>query len=271
MIDQHVHSKCSHDGISTIKEHIDYAKDHGIEEITFTEHYDDYTGLITNLKPLDVNRYIKEYEDSEVNGFVDINLGIEIGLRPESYDKIKAVVDETRFDLIIGSSHITCGKDMAYDKSFFEGLTPHDAVVKYLTEVLQNINIYKEEFDVYGHIDYVIRYIIKNYGNQMMRIDYKEFQELLDEILKSLIKTDRGIEINTSGIRYGLGTPHPNIEILRRYKELGGKIITVGSDAHQATDLASHFDIAYDILEDVGFKEIAVYHERVPSFTRYRR
>ena len=92
MIDQHVHSRCSHDGISTIKEHISYAKDHGIDEITFTEHYDDYTGLITNLKPLDINKYIKEYEESEVNGFVGINLGIEIGLRPESYDKIKAVV-----------------------------------------------------------------------------------------------------------------------------------------------------------------------------------
>ena len=271
MIDQHVHSKVSHDGISTIKEHILYAKDHGIKEITFTEHYDDYTGIITNIKPLDLERYKKEYNESKGNGFVNINYGIEIGLRPECYDKTSKLVKENNFDFIIGSSHITCGKDMAYDKSFFEGLSPHEAVVKYLNEVLQNINIYKNEFDVYGHIDYVIRYIIKNYGTEMTRIDYEEFRSLIDEILLSIIHSDRGIEINTSGLRYNLGTPHPNIHILRRYKELGGKIITVGSDAHQDKDLTSYFDIAYDILEEVGFNEIAVYHERIPSFMRFRK
>ena len=77
---------------------------------------------------------------------------------------------------------------------------------------------------------------------------------------------DKGIELNTSGFRYGLGSPHPNIEILKRYKELGGKIITLGSDAHKAEDLASHFDIAQDILRDVGFKEVAVYRKRKPIF-----
>lgn len=150
-------------------------------------------------------------------------------------------------------------------------MTPHQAIVKYLNEVLKNINIYKEEFDVYGHIDYVIRYIIKNYGNVMTKIDYQEFRELLDEILLLIIRTNKGIEINTSGIRYGLGTPHPNIEILKRYKELGGKIITIGSDAHKKEDLASNFDVAYDMLESVYFNNVVIYHNRQPEFIKIKK
>ena len=271
IIDQHVHSKVSHDGISTMDEHISYAKENGIDEITFTEHYDDYTGIKTNLKTLDIGNYREEYLKIKDNDKVKTNFGIEIGLRPECYESISNMVRNNKFDFIIGSSHITCGKDMAYDKSFFAGLTAHQAVEKYLNEVLANIIIYRNEFDVYGHIDYVIRYIIKNYGNVMTRIDYKEFRSLLDDILLSIINSDKGIEINTSGLRYGLGTPHPNIEILKRYKELGGKIVTIGSDAHKASDLASGFDVAYDMLEEAGFNEFAVYHNRVPKLMKIKR
>ena len=271
IIDQHVHSNISHDGISSIREHMEYAREHHLSEITFTEHYDDYKGLNTNLKTLDVNKYKKEYLKQRNNKFLKTNFGIEIGLRPESYRKISKMVEENNFDFIIGSSHITCGKDIAYDKSFFEHLTPHQAVIKYLNEVLQNINIYKNEFDVYGHIDYIIRYIIKNYGNEMAKLDYTEFKELLDEILLSIIKTNKGIEINTSGIRYGLGTPHPNIEILKRYRELSGKIITIGSDAHKKDDLASNFNVAYDMLDYAGFNNIAIYHNRQPEFIKINK
>ena len=270
-IDQHVHSKISHDGVSSMDEHISYAKENGIDEITFTEHYDDYTGLKTDLKTLDIGNYREEYLKIKDNEIVKTNFGIEIGLRPECYESISKMVRENKFDFIIGSSHITCGKDMAYDKSFFDGLTPHQAIEKYLNDVLLNIIIYKDEFDVYGHLDYVIRYIIKNYGSIMTRIDYQEFKWLLDDILSSIIKSNKGIEINTSGLRYGIGTPHPNIEILKRYKELGGKIITVGSDAHKATDLASGFDVAYDMLNEAGFDEIALYHNRVPQFAKIKR
>lgn len=270
-IDQHVHSKVSHDGISTYQEHISFAREHNISEITFTEHYDDYTGLETNLRTLDISNYKKEYLKNKDDSIVKTNFGIEIGLRPESYDKIKSMVKDNNFDFIIGSSHITCGKDMAYDKTFFEGLTSHQAVLKYLNEVLENVILYNNEFDVYGHIDYVIRYIIKNYGNEMSRIDYNEFKEILDEILSIIIKKDKGIEINTSGIRYKLGAPHPNIEIIKRYKELGGKIITIGSDAHQAIDLASNFDTVYDMLISSGINEYTIYHNRVPEFIKIKK
>lgn len=155
---------------------------------------------------------------------------------------------------------------MSTDKSFFEDYTRREAYLRYFREVLENIKRYNQ-FDVYGHLDYVVRYG----GYDSKQIEYHEFQEILDEILINLIKKDKGLEVNTSGIyKYGLVNPHPNIEILKRYKELGGKIITLGSDAHKAEDLAKDFDIALDILEDVGLTDIAFYHNRKPDFMKIK-
>lgn len=270
-IDQHVHTKISHDGISSIDEYLNIAKEKNVGEITFTEHYDDYKGVDTDLKTLDVKKYLEEYSKSKDDSKVKTNFGIEIGLRPESYNLISNMVKNNNFDFIIGSSHITCGKDMAYDKTFFEGLTPQESIMNYFNEVLENIKLYKNEFDVYGHLDYVIRYVMKYYGNDINKINYNDFKDILDEILISLINSNKGIEINTSGIRYGLGYAHPNIEIVKRYKELGGKIITIGSDAHKVEDLSSNFDDVYNILESLNIEEIAVYHERIPQFVKIKK
>lgn len=261
MKDCHVHTNISHDGISTYEDYIKIAKQKGVDEITFTEHWDDYTGLKTKLKTLDISKYREEYLKYKNDVVLKTNFGIEIGLQPDIIQKIKTIVDEYPFDFIIGSSHITCKKDMAKDKSFFDCFSRREAYLYYFKEVLENIKVC-DKFDVYGHLDYVVRYG----GYAENKIDYKEFKEILDEILLCLIKKDKGIEINTSGIRYGLNNPHPNIDIIRRYKELGGKIITMGSDAHKIDDLAKDFDVAFNILEKVGFSEIAVYHNRIPDF-----
>lgn len=263
MKDCHVHTNISHDGISEIKEYIASGKEKNVDEITFTEHWDDYTGLDTKLKTLDVSAYREKYLKYKDDSVLKINFGIEVGLQPDIVDKVETMIKQYPFDFVIGSSHITCKKDMAMDKSFFNGLTRKEAYLKYFKEVLENIKLYNE-FDVYGHIDYVVRYG----GYAENKIEYNEFNEILDEILTLLIKKDKGIEINTSGIRYKLCNPHPNIDILKRYKELGGKIITMGSDAHKVDNLAEDFSLAFDILEDVGFKEIAVYHNRKPDFVQ---
>ncbi len=266
MKDCHVHTKISHDGISNMAEYLEIAKEKGIDEITFTEHYDIYDGLETNLKTLDVNRYQDEFLKYKDNAKIKVNFGIEIGLQPDTVEQIRNMVKQYPFDFIIGSSHITCKKDMAMDSGFFEGYTRKEAYLRYFEEVLQNIKLYDNEFDVYGHLDYVVRYG----GYAEKRIDYQEFREILDEILIQLIKKDKGIEINTSGIRYGLGNPHPNIDIVKRYKELGGKIITIGSDAHKVEDFAKDFDIAYDLLKEAGFDEIAIFHHRKPDFIKIK-
>ena len=267
MKDSHVHTIISHDGKSSMTEYLLEASKKGVDEITFTEHYDIYDGLNTKLKTLDLDYYKNEYLKYKNDNIVKTNFGIEIGLQPDIKDKISEIVNKYNFDFIIGSSHITCKKDMAMDRSFFDGLTRREAYMKYFNEVLENIKIYDDEFDVYGHLDYVVRYG----GYSEKKIDYDEFKEILDEILITLINKNKGIEINTSGIRYGLGMPHPNADILKRYKELGGKIITVGSDAHNINDLAKDFDIAYSILENIGFDEVAVFHNRIPEYIKIKK
>ena len=263
MKDNHVHSTISHDGKSSIADYVRIAPQLGVDEITFTEHYDDYTGLETNLSTLDVENYYKTIQAIQNETDFPIHFGIEIGLQPDITKMIKDMVPKYPFDFIIGSSHITCKMDMAYDKRFFDGYTRREAYLRYFNEVLENIRLY-DEFDSYGHLDYVVRY--GGYAEKF--IDYKEFSEILDEILLSLIKKDKGLEVNTSGLRNGIGKTHPNSSVLKRYHELGGKIITVGSDAHRTEDLAAGFKEAAQMLEEIGFREIAYFRKRKPEFMK---
>ena len=241
---------------------VQWAFENGYSSVVI--HYD-YEGIETKLRTLDVAAYAAEYE--RIRGMTDfpVNFGIEIGLRPECAERTKQMAESYPFDFIIGSSHITAGKDMAYDSSFFRGRTRKEAYMVYFNEVLENIKTY-DIFDVYGHLDYVVRYG----GYPQKKLDYAEFSDILDEIFRALIRRDKGIEINTSGIRYGLGTFCPNRELLKRYLELGGKIITLGSDAHRADDLAADFGDAVELLKGLGVKELAVFRKRQPEWISLR-
>lgn len=124
--DYHLHSKFSHDGKSTMEEHIKNAIKIGLNQICFTEHYDIYDGLKNNtLQTINVKNYVEnfqKYKEAYKNQ-IDLKLGIEIGLQPDLKETISQMVKQYPFDFIIGSSHITCKKDIAMDQTFFEGLT----------------------------------------------------------------------------------------------------------------------------------------------------
>ncbi len=264
MTDAHVHTTLSHDGISDMEEYMLAARGKGADEMTFTEHWDDYTGMASCLSAVDIPAYYAEYLRMKAKYAVPrINFGIEMGLQPHIAEKVHAVVSSYPFDFVIGSSHITAGKDMAMDSDFFAGRTRHEAYMIYFREVLENIRVH-EDFDVYGHLDYVARY--GGYAEKEVR--YAEFSDILDEILGALICRGKGLELNTSGLRKGLPSAHPNMEILRRYRKLGGEVITLGSDAHSTRDLAADFGTAEEMLKCAGFRRIAVYHARKPDFVR---
>lgn len=261
--DYHLHTTLSHDGISTMEEQIENAIDLGLKELCFTEHYDVYEGVInSDLKVLDVKNYVEvfNYYKEKYQSKISLKLGIEIGLQPDIVENIKGMVSNYEFDFIIGSSHITCKKDIASDKSFFDGLTQKEAYLKYFNEVLKNIELF-DDFDVYGHLDYIVRYG----GYEKKKIEYFEYCEILDKTLKLLVRKEKGIEINTAGYRYGLEYFHPNLEILTRYKELGGKLITIGSDAHKYEDICYEFKKAVDVLKNVGYTHYAIFNSRKPE------
>lgn len=263
MKDCHVHTNLSYDGRATMKEYIDIAPYKNIDEITFTEHFDISDGMHTSLRNLDLEKYHYEYMKMKSNTLFKINFGLEVGLRTEHILEIQNEIKKYPFDFIIGSSHTVTNKDIGEDKTFFEEYSQHEAYMLYFGEVLKNIELYNN-YDVYGHLDYIIRY--GNYTNK--RINYKEFEEILDAILKTLIKKGKGLEVNSSAYRFGNQNPHPNLEILKRYKDYGGKILTIGSDAHKARELSRDLDLTVAAIENCGFEEICVFHKREPEFVK---
>ena len=257
--DYHVHTNFSIDSHAAMEEMIQAAIKSGVKELCFTDHvdfiypnqinYDIYIPYFERLK--------EKYEDS-----IMLRLGVEIGLGPFTNKENTKLINKYLFDFVIGSSHDIDGKDL-YIGEYFKGKPKKQAYIHYFEEVLDNIKTY-HAFSVYGHLDVIVRY--GRYANN--DIDYNEYALWIDEILKLLIQKDKGIELNTSGFRYGLGHTHPKADILKRYKELGGKIITVGSDAHRTADIARDFQIAETILKDIGFSEICVFEKQKLNFVQ---
>lgn len=262
--DSHIHSDISFDGRFSIDDFVVTARDMGLSGITFTEHYDIYDGMDPHdekAKPFDEDEY-KEKTSIAKERFGDfVRKGVEIGLRPDSAKEVEKIARLFDYDFIIGSSHIVSMKNISHDYSFYSGLTKEEAYEKYLKEVYENIMLCHENFDVYGHLDYVARY--GKYDNPKM-----ECNDTLDSVLKLIIEKGKGIEVNTATYRLGLGDPHPNKGVLKRYRELGGEIITLGSDAHCPDHLSFSFEKACDALRDIGFKYYSVYADRKPEFIK---
>ena len=169
-------------------------------------------------------------------------------------------VKEHDYDFIIASSHICHGRDPYYP-SFYEGRAQSEAYLEYFESILENLKCYSN-FDVYGHLDYVVRYgPHKDEG-----YCYEVYRDIFDRILEQIISMEKGIEINTAPLAKGMRDMNPCTGVLRRYRELGGEIITVGSDAHTPAQIAHAFDRAADVLKDCGFRYYATFEKRNPTF-----
>ena len=161
---------------------------------------------------------------------------------------------------VIGSSHVVHGIDPYYPK-YYEGRSEKPAYREYFESILENLNTYSD-FDVYGHLDYVVRY-----GPDRNRFyTYEAYADIIDEILRKLISMGKGIEVNTAGFKYGLGHPNPTEAVLLRYHELGGEILTLGADAHAPEHVAYAFDRLPQILRHAGFRYFTVFTGRKPDF-----
>ena len=266
--DTHVHSTYSGDAESTIDEMVQKAISLGMKQICFTEHNDfdfpyapgdkpDMFLLNTDAYLFDLLRAREKYE-----GRIKILFGIELGLAPEIKRKNLILAKSHEFDFIIGSSHLCHGRDPFYAE-FYEGREEKAAYREYFESILENIKGYTQ-FDVYGHLDYVVRYGPTKNANYK----YEDHADVIDEILRVLIENEKGIEINTGGFRCGIDATNPCRDIVKRYKQLGGEIITIGSDAHNAKDLQDRFDVVADLLKELGFKYYTVFENRIPEFIK---
>ena len=201
--------------------------------------------------------YKEVYKDK-----IDLRFGVELGLQPHLAKKHKDYLSEYPFDFVIGSSHLVHGIDPYYPK-FFESNDEKSCYLEYFESILENIEAF-QGFDVYGHLDYIVRYC----PSRKETYSFRKYQDIIDEILKKLISLGKGIEVNTGGFKYKLGHPNPHEDILKRYKELGGEIITVGSDAHTTEYLGHEFSRTCEILKDAGFSYYTIFKDRKPDFLK---
>lgn len=258
--DTHMHTRYSGDSDARPEDMINTAMNLGLDGICITDHMDyDYPNdaelflFDVGMQQEELSALKEKYKDRFL-----VLLGIELGLQPQVAEQNRQLLASYDFDFVIGSSHVVHGFDPYY-KEYYEGKTEHEAYLEYFESILENISVF-ENFDVYGHIDYVVRYG----PNKNADYSYQKYADVIDEIFIQLIQKGKGIELNTAGLKYGLGHPHPTEEALKRYRELGGEILTLGSDGHKPEHIAYDFKKVPKILSDAGFRYYTVFENRKP-------
>lgn len=261
--DFHVHSSFSGDSHVEMRTVIEHAIKMGIQNLCFTEHHD--MDIPTDVcMTLDFSTYKETFFNLKQVYHRQINLlfGIELGMQPHLYSSLSQITRDYPFDFVLCSNHAANGID-PYFPIYFEGKSKEVSYFEYFEDILRNVKNYKD-YDVYGHLDYVIRY--GPFENK--HYIYDTYREVFDEMLRIIIHDGKGIEINASGFKYGLNDSHPSAQVIKRYKELGGEIITVGSDAHRPEQLLNYFDLASDILKSAGFTYYTIFKNRKPEFIK---
>ncbi|MDO5402349.1 MAG: histidinol-phosphatase HisJ family protein [Eubacteriales bacterium] len=266
--DWHMHTSFSSDSKASIDTMAQRAVALGLSSVCFTDHndydYPEYYEDGTMQFQLDISRYIKAAAAAQkkYDGQLKIYIGVEQGLQPHLHEKINNFDSDKQLDFIIGSSHLVDGADPYYPK-YWDSHEPAASINRYFDYILENLAVC-HNFDVYGHLDYIIRYA----PGQDSNYNWENYKERIDAILKMLIYKGKGIEINTGGLKYGLKETNPAYGILKRYKNLGGEIITIGSDAHKPEHLAYDFNLIPDILKNAGFDYYTIFIKRQPHFIK---
>ena len=265
--DYHLHSYYSEDSKTPSEDIIKRAIELGFMHLCFTEH-DDF-GVEKSPRysadadlELDTEKYFAELEPLKVKyrGTIQVGIGVEIGMQPHITARNTDFAKKHNFDFIIGSIHTVKKLDPIYTLS--NNLADEEEMyLDYFRELLFCVKDF-DMFDVAGHIEYIIRY-----GKNMDRnFSYDKYAELFDEIIDVLVRKGKGVEVNTTAVRYGLSQLHPCNEFLRRYRKMGGEIVTVGSDAHIPEHLGANFDKAAEVLKECGFKYYCTFENRKPTF-----
>lgn len=277
LIDCHTHTQYSMDSEADIIEMIERARELNLSAYAVTDHCEcncwypesHYSEMETELS--DYFDYQKDFENSVSavtelkEKYKDFNLicGTELGqalLAPEIAEKI---VSDKRLDFVIASIH-----QIKYEKDFYYINYTHmsskqinDLLERYFREIYQLCKWGK--FDVLGHLTYCLRYMkIRNGINPNLN----RFDEIIAESFRLLIRNGKGIEINTSGIRQNVGTCFPSLKYVKLFRDLGGEVISVGSDAHKVSDLGANISDGIELARAAGFTRICFFKNRRPVF-----
>ena len=258
MFDYHMHSKVSFDGKETAERMLCAAETAGLREICFTDHIDFDPMAQEQVMLFDTEAYNAAYDHLSSHK-VKVRRGMEYGMISDRPELLQQALERREFDFVIGSVHFVDGYDV-YFPPYWEGKTMEQAERRYLEEVLSCVKVH-DAFDVLGHLTY----ISKSWNNPTHRpVEYSLYADLVDEIFRELIRKDKGIEVNTSGIGH-CGVCLPDLDYVRRFHELGGKIVTVGSDAHTAERVGENCTEAAKMVAEI-FGYVCTFENRQPIF-----
>lgn len=258
MFDYHIHTSVSFDSEESPEDVVKEAEKLGLREICFTDHHD------LNGKPdgvhylFTIEDYNKAY-DKLTSKKVKIRRGIEMGLTLWNKEMAEKFISMREFDFVLGSVHYAGGYD-PYFAEFWEGINFRQGVDKYLKDTFECVKLH-DNFDVLGHLTYVCK---STYNPEHKAIPYSEVSDMADEIMKCLVSKGKGMEINTSGVDKA-GDFLPSLDYLRRFRELGGEIVTIGSDAHDTSRLGQYSKEALSMAKEV-FGYVCTFEKRKPIF-----
>lgn len=266
LFDNHNHSEFSFDGKRTsVESSAMSAKNKGLGGICFSDHCDFYVppmkATFEDLVPeyFDVTQQQNEIDRvQELCGKeFKILKGIEIGMYEECHEQIRTTLNDNDFDQIIASVHYIDRTDPYYG-GFYDGKDWKQAYGRYLETIYREMT-WLQDFDIMAHYDYVARYA----PYPQASILYRDFSDIFDETFRYLISEGKALEINTKSYQdYNGRTPQLDTGLLMRYKDMGGEIISLGSDSHDPARTGDKFAHYASLLKSLGFRWTAHYEKR---------
>lgn len=264
LFDNHNHSEFSFDGHgASVAKTTQAAIDAGLAGLCFTDHYDLES---PGMKALGHDRdetFDIEAQQQEIDRVrlmhpnIKIMKGIELGFMHDCRNELRAALNNHHFDQVIASLHYIDDMD-PYHKTYYQGKNAKEAYGHYLETIYDEMT-WLEDFDILGHFDYIVRY--PDYPEKA--ILYKDFPDILDSILKYLAHEGKALEINTKTYGSHNGRiPYLDTNILKRYQEFGGEIISLGSDSHTPDRVGTGFKRTSEFLQAQGFKYLAHFENR---------
>ena len=267
LFDNHNHSQFSFDGKrSSIEGCAHEAISKGLSGIAFTDHCDFFVPAMKaqyeNLVPevFDVapqQKEIDRVQDLVGEGRLKILKGIEVGMHEDHHEDIRTMLSGNSFDQVIASVHYLDGIDPFYG-GYYEDKDWKTAYGHYLETIYKEMT-WLGDFDIMGHFDYVVRYA--PYPETCLR--YRDFSDILDEMLRYLIHEGKALEINTKSYQdYKGRLVSLDAEVLERYRRMGGEIISLGSDSHDPSRVGHNFRYFAELFKSMGFRWTAHYEKR---------
>lgn len=270
LTDYHIHSNCSNDGYHTMLEMAQASREKGVTMLCFTDHCDldcYQTGKPNPHSFSNRGEILDMYKKTLAKKPADMKilLGMELGEGNHNPTRAAEIAASPELDFVLGSLHNLKDTPDFYAYPFSSEAECRGLIDRYLDELIA-LAAY-DFFDVMAHIGYTVRYMRrKGFDLWVTTADYRD---KLETLLRRLIEGGRGIEINCAGFRdKNVGGPVPTVDVLRLYKQLGGEIITVGSDAHKTVHAGVGLKEGFDILRELGYQYVTVYEKRKPEFIK---